>query len=369
MRMLNVTKKVIAAVAIAACVVVPAQAKKKQTKQDQVEELQKAITGLKDQLFVDAHENGMGIIVTTSLNLDHKYPTEDMLLDNNAMYTSSRTGTFITDRTSTSIWKGDAADSLVKVGNDMESKDGDLAGSLYHFVTGGTRYMVYIVAPGTYSITGASYDLPRSLAPKASAARGSGSASKIGQVVFKETKFSEYERGQEWRDAKYGTEAVQSNYCTMVIAGSDHCVSWSTYTDHVTTQTSAAGYRNTIKEIKVDGLSVEATLATPFASFSVAPGEILLVDGLFAENPAASFTEKGCERVLSNEVNCALTGFDLARIPAFIGDMDKANAESRGYPKLAQLLKQIQHRELKMTAKADTQKPGAREVFFVDIGK
>lgn len=229
--------------------------------------------------------------------------------------------------------------------------------------------MVYIVVPGTYSIAGASYDLPRSLAPKASVARGSGRASNLGQVVFKETKFSEFEKGQEWRGAKYDTQAVQSNYCTMVIAGSNQCVSWSTYADHVTTQTTAAGYRDTLKKIEVDGLSVEATLVAPFASFTAAPGEVLLVDGLFAENPAASFTENGCERLSSEQVNCALTGFDLTRIPAFIADMDKAGAESRGYPKLAQLLQQIQYRELKMTAKPDKQKPGGHEVYFIEIGK
>lgn len=369
MRVLKTAKYMLVAVAIATCISAPAEAKKKQAKQDQIEELRKAMIALNDQLFVDAHKNGMGIIVTTSLNLDHKYPTQDIAFDNNAMYTSSRTGALITDQTSTSIWKENAAGSTFKVGNDMDSENEDLSRSFYNFVAGGTRYMVYIVAPGTYSIAGASYDLPRSLAPKASAARGTGRPSRIGQVVFKETKFSEFEKGQEWRDAKYGTEAVQSNYCTMVIAGSNQCVSWSTYAEHVTTQTSAAGYRDTLKKIEVDGLSVEATLAAPFASFSVAPGEILLVDGLFADNPAASFIEKGCERLSSEQVNCALTGFDLTRIPAFVADMDKAGAESRGYPKLAQLLKQIQYRELKMTAKPDKQKPGGREVYFIEVGK
>ncbi|MEO6519208.1 MAG: hypothetical protein ABIO17_09485 [Pseudoxanthomonas sp.] len=369
---LNLTKRMFAAVAIAACLAAPAEARKRQTEQDQAEQLQKvqkAMSELKDQLFVAAHESGMGILITTSLNLDHKYSTNDMMVDNSAMYTSSRTGTFITDRTSTSIWKGDANGSLVKVGNQTAATGAEIDGWLYQFVAGGTLYMIYIIAPGTYSITGASFDLPRSLAPKASAARGDGVASKIGQVVFKEKKFSEFEKGQEWRNAKYNTEAVKSSYCALAIAGGNHCVSWATYTDHVTTQTSAAGYQETTSELKVDGLSVEATLASPFASFSVSPGDVVLIDGLFAENPAASFNGAGCERVSSDTVNCALTGFDLARIPAFIVDLDNANAESRGYPKLAQLLKQAQYRELNMTAKLDTQKPGGLDRYFISTGK
>lgn len=324
---------------------------------------------LTDQLFLDAIQNGMSVIVTATINLDQKYPNKDAMIDNSALYTSSRTGTYVTDRTSTSVWKGQLPGSFFTVGNDSDFKDGELDRSFYSFVSGGTRYMVYIVAPGTYTLTGTSYKLPRTRAPQAGARSGTGAASRIGQVSFKETKFSEYEKGQEWRNAAYVTDAVKSNYCSMVIVGSDHCVQWGTYTDNVTTQSRAAGYYETTKKVEVNGLEVQATLATPFASFTARPKEILLVDGLFAENAAASFTKKGCERIKDDQVNCALTGYDLTRIQASPGDMEKANAAARGFPKLGQLLTKIQYRELTMAAKSGTEKRDGRQVYFVELGK
>ena len=175
--------------------------------------------------------------------------------------------------------------------------------------------------------------------------------------------------GQEWRNAAYVTEAVKSNYCSMTIAGSDQCVQWGTYTDNVTSQRRAAGYYKTAKEVKVDGVEVQAILTTPFASFTVRPGEILLVDGLFAENPAPSFTEKGCERIKSDQVNCALTGYDLTRIQALPTDMARANAAARGFPKLGKILTRIQYRELTMAAKFGTEKRDNRQVYFVELRK
>ncbi|WP_156087658.1 hypothetical protein [Lysobacter sp. Root667] len=352
----------VAVAAMVACVAMPAHAKKKQT--DAAHN-----AALTDQLFLDALQNGMSMVVTATINLDHKYPNKDAMIDNSALYTSSRTGTYVTDRTSTSVWKGQQPGSFFTVGNDSDFKNGELDRSFFSFVSGGTRYMVYIVAPGTYTLTGASYTLPRTRAPKTGASRGTGGASKIGQVSFRETTFSEYEKGQEWRNAAYVTDAVKSNYCTMVIAGSDQCVQWGTYTDNVTSQSRAAGYYETTKKVDVSGVEVQATLATPFASFTAKPGEVLLIDGLFAENPAASFTEKSCERIKSDQVNCALTGYDLIRIQAIPGDMEKANAAARGFPKLSQLLTKIQYRELTMAAKADPKKRDGRQVYFVELGK
>ncbi|MCW4462246.1 hypothetical protein OK349_11060 [Sphingomonas sp. BT-65] len=357
----------VAVAAIMTCVAVPAHAQR--APGDKGREGAARNAALTDQLFLDALENGMSIIVTATINLDHKYPNKDAMIDNSALYTSSRTGTFVIDRTSTSVWKGQRPESFFTVGNDSDFKSGELDRAFYSFTSGGTRYMVYIVAPGTYTLTGGSYKLPRTRAPRAGASRGTGGASRIGQVSFRETKFSEYQMGQEWRNAAYVTETVKSNYCAMAIAGSDQCVQWGTYTDNVTSQGRAAGYYKTTKEVKVDGVEVQAILTTPFASFTARPGEILLVDGLFAENPAPSFTEKGCERIKSDQVNCALTGYDLTRIRALPEDMARANAAARGFPKLGKILTRIQYRELTMAAKLGTEKRDNRQVYFVELRK
>lgn len=369
----------IIAIAMMTGLAIPATAKEpKLSKQEKATlKAQQQFAATTDQLIQTAHDQGMSIVVTTTLNLDFKYPDKQSLDDNNALLTTSKTGNFITDLTSAATWKNmamvtlkrDDPGGLFKVGNKTNYADIGPAGAYYRFAVGPTVYMVYILMSGHYDLYGNSFEMPRSLAPEAVGGQGAGNPSRIGQAVFTETKFPEYIKGREWRDTRYGTDYSTSSYCSSVYVQSGQCASWGNVTNAQTVVREAAGYYETTQETKIDGLLVNMELNTPFANFDVKKGEVLLTDGLFAENPAVGFNAKACERVGSDRVNCALTSYHLTRIPAYIGDLQKSDALARGYPKLAQILAQAQYRPLTFNAKPDAKKLNGRDVFYVKAGK
>jgi hypothetical protein len=333
------------------------------------EQARQALLDATDMLFLGALSSGKSIVVTTTINLDSKYVGPDAVTENNAMYVTSKSGMFITDLTSTSEWKNtQVSGATFKVGNEAQAEKIGLEGSFYRFASGGTLYQVYIVEPGVYSLSGSSYEVRRMKAPPIGGGSPAGKPG-LGRVTFLETKNSEYERGQEWRGEQYTTETVQSSYCNLVIAGSDQCVSWGTRTDEVPRQTRAAGYYPTIEEYKVDGVTAVARLSKNFASFTVGPGEAVLVDGLFAAYPVMNFDEGSCQRIDANKVDCEITDYALTRMPASIEEVRKNNPAARGYPRLAQVLSTIQYRPLDILAKPEPSKTEGAQSYVLSAGE
>lgn len=361
------TRPMLACLVMACLASGPAEARKQQgpTEEELAEQLlliQQQMDALTDQMFQHAHDAGLAIVVTTTLNLDHKYRGQDETIAHSALYTTSKSGSFVTDRTSTADWIATSGGASFKVGNDHDSENGDLTRSLYQFVAGGTRYVAYVLPAGTYRLAGVSFNQPRSLAPTA-APRGTVVASSLGSIAFTERTFTEGEVSMEWRGARYYTRSTDREVCTSVYVQTGYCASVSTVTDEVTTESTPGGFYRRVKGVGVDGLSVAATFSKDFASFSVAAGEVVLIDGLFAEDPIASFDANACERVLTDVVECAPSAFHLTRIPAYPADMGRAKALARGYPKFAQLLEGIQYRELDIAAKPDAKVADERERY------
>lgn len=336
---------------------------------EKAEQARQALLDATDMLFLGALSSGKSIVVTTTINLDGKYVGPDAVAENNALNVTSKSGMFITDLTSTSEWKNtQVSGATLKVGNETQAEKVGLEGSFYRFASGGTLYQVYIVEPGIYSLAGSSYEVRRMRAPPVGTGGPAGQPG-LGRVTFLETKNSEYERGQEWRGEQYTTDTVQSSYCNLVIAGSDQCVSWGTRTDEVPRQTRAAGYYPTISEYKVDGVTATARLSENFASFTVGPGEAILVDGLFAAHPVMNFDEGSCQRIAGDKVACEITEYALTRMPASIEEVRKNNPAARGYPRLAQVLSTIQYRPLDILAKPEPSKTDGAQSYVLSAGE
>ncbi len=319
-----------------------------------------------DRLFAGALGAGKSVVVTTTINLD-KYAENPN--EHNAMYLSSKTGNFVTDYSSLSKWKNSLApENLLKVGNSMSAVKMGMEQAFVVFPVGSTLYNVYIVEPGVYSFAGSSYELRRMKAPVVGASSMVDKPG-IGRATLVETKNREFGSEEVWQHEKYDTRKITSDYCALAIAGSNQWVSWGTESQNVRVQTQKAGYTAAPTEHWVDGFTVTADLAVPFASFKVEPGEAIVVDGLFAEHPGITFEEGSCGRVSSDTIQCRIRDYTLTRMPASVDAVRSYDAIGWGYPNLAKVLSTAQYRALKMVALPVANESAEKERYMLSAGK
>ncbi|QEI06445.1 hypothetical protein FXN63_11840 [Pigmentiphaga aceris] len=314
-------------------------------REQQRQAAEKSMTEATDQLLSGAIQAGKAIVVTTTVNLDSQQWGDLSNADVSAEFARQRHG--ITE------WRNvDNPAHNFKVGNGQSAIEiKSVKGSHMQVTFGRTLYQVFVVEPGNYTLAGGSNAMPRTvLANPAANAKIRPSA--LGTVVMDETTFTEYGRGQVWRDATYRTDRVKQTVCTAVRVASGQCASTADASYDQVTQTSAAGYASTTTAKEVPGVWAFVSLRKPFASFSVAKGEVVLVDGFYGDAPTASFTDKDCERVASTKVSCELNKFTMIRIPTSLQDFSKTTpAAELGLPATGEVLKRIQYREPKIFAR------------------
>lgn len=299
-----------------------------------------------DALHQRALSGGKAIVIIPSVNLKAKYATADDI--------QSRQAELLIDRTSTTIWQ-DRSDprNVIKVGADATADNVGLHGYTYAFVAGKTRYFVYIVDPGTYTITGSTYEAMHASMPQPASKRKS-SAPRLGQASLAQVKSTEFYQTQAWFDAVYQDREIKDSYCSLTIAGGP-CVQWSSSSHTVQDQLHGGGFREVTKSRAVDGLVVAAKLSKPFASFSVSPGEVAMVDGFFAEYPNVKFDEDRCERVSGVNVQCDMKQYTLVRIPAQIDDLKTLDESpiTHQLPILRNILRDAKYRPATVSATPD----------------
>lgn len=296
-----------------------------------------------DDLFEAALASGMAVVVTTTINLDsQQYDFENN--DDAVRFEKLRTGT--------AVWRNRANPKRVlHVGNNMKAEKIGVHGSHYQTVFGRTLYQVYIVEPGQYDLMGSVYNSPRTTAPNPQANRDI-TPSPLGLVTLVEKAFSEFDRGQRWQDPQYQTETVNQSYCAAVRVVSGECVSWGNNAYDVTRQTSAGGWVADIKERKVASIEAYSDLKKPFATFEVAPGEAVLVDGFYPEAPNVGFEQSDCRRVANDKLDCQLSALYMVRIPTGLQEFRSASDPSKyGYMKMSKALANLQYRPVKLNAK------------------
>jgi hypothetical protein len=218
------------------------------------------------------------------------------------------------------------------------------------------------VNPGRYSLTGSSIDLRLTKLPEIRE-DGPSTRKAIGSVTFEPYRYPEYYRELEWKNAKYQDREYKQDYCSQAIVGGP-CVQWSNYTQVVTEQTAAAGYYNAVRSFTADGLKLDARSSKSIAHFEIAPGEIALVDGFYAQHPSTSFNENRCKSE-GEGVSCDLTELAFVRIPAKLEDLSSPSAMqvTEHYPTLRALFGKATVKPVVTSAKADALIPGLGQLY------
>ena len=298
--------------------------------------------GAMDALYQRALAAGKAIVMMPSVNLDAKYADGEVQLKH---------AQFWADETSTTIWQAaDEPKNVIKVGYDAAAYKTGLHGYFHHFAADRAFYLLYIVDPGTYSITGHTVEVERSTLPEASSTKKSAKPT-LGQISLRPVKNTEYYQTQAWFDAVYADRTIKSDYCSLIIDGGP-CVQWNSSTSTVRDQLSDGGYRTITQATKVDGLVVATKLTREFASFKVAPGEAVMVDGFYAQQPNVQFDKDACA-LESGGLQCDMREYTLVRIPAHLEDLKNAQAQAslQFLPGLNKILDSMQLRQPQVAAK------------------
>ena len=322
------------------------------------EERRQAISALAaqnlDWLYGRVIEAGLSLVVMPVLNVDGKYK--------GASSAQGYPPGLWADLASLSRWEREGGGTPLLVGHRGDFAALGMTGSRHSFVADNARYLVYIVNPGRYSLTGSSIDLRLTKLPEI---REDGPSTRkvIGSVTLEPYRYPEYYREPEWKNAEYQDREYKQNYCSLTIVGGP-CVQWSNYTQVVTEQTKAAGYYDAVRSYMADGLKLDARSSKPIAHFDIAPGEVALVDGFYAQHPSTSFNENRCKNE-GKGVNCNLTEIAFVRIPAKLQDLSSPSAMrvTERYPTLRALFGKAAVKPVVTSIKADALIPGLGQLY------
>lgn len=208
----------------------------------------------------------------------------------------------------------------------------------------------FIVEPGTYRLASIEYEVPETTTAQITAKRERLPAP-LGSILLTEGRTHVMRETQEWHPDRYTTQSVRTTRCVVVHAAG-HCLSSATRDEDVQVLTQQAGWYNTRKAVETSKVSVEARPAKDFATFTVMPGEIVLVDGFVAKIPAVSFDPHACHRVDADTLECRMTQIELQRIPGRFEELKAAIPTIQGHPELVDVLSHIEHRAPDIKAKA-----------------
>lgn len=297
-----------------------------------------------DTLYRRAAESHKAIVFIPSFNMDAKYQPDKV---------EQRHAEYWADQTSTTIWQGvDDHKINFKVGYDASSENIGLHGYVNAFDAGQATYFMYIINAGTYTITGNTIEAERTTLPDANGSHATVNP-RLGQVTMAQTKKTEFYQTQEWFDAVYADRTIRNDYCTLTIVGGP-CVQWSSSSGTVRDKVSQEGYRTVTKSKLVDGLVIASKLTREFASFKVAPGEVVLVDGFFAQHPNTDFDNRACTQQGSNAIECDMRDYFLVRIPAKLSDLKSPQllAAMQTIPYLKEIISMAKYRETNVAANA-----------------
>lgn len=311
------------------------------------------IRSMVDKTLSDAIANGMSIVIVPTINMAEKYKG----LGSNEILVKAEKE-FTADRTFTLNWAREgSSDIALRTGNirylfgslDMKSKNDGAPDSFYQIVEGPILYQVYVVVPGTYDLVGQSAEIHETSAPQAEWNR-TYRGSTIGTLSLKEGKSPKYYRAVEWQNATIDTKERRGTFCTSVFVVSGNCAYWEKKSWQESYVSRPAGYYNALKSEPVDSVIVEHRLTRPFASFSVATGEAILIDGLFAEYPNSNFPVGDCSRTQPDSVLCPLTGYTLAKLYGAEEGFRKIDYSGELVPKFEKIAAKVVYRPLKMYA-------------------
>ncbi|WP_296260330.1 MULTISPECIES: hypothetical protein [unclassified Pseudomonas] len=302
------------------------------------EEHKKAV----DQLFANARAAGKAIVVTTTASLD----TLQFDFKNN-----DSAAEFAKLRSANVLWRNAAnPDQALNVGYDTDINR-DPKGSYFQNGFGRAIYKIYLVDPGHYSLDTITYNLPR-IPPNEPLGEPPIYPSSLGFAILSPFKLDEFDHGQAWHDATYESTTHHESVCIQVMMPENRCISWGDSSYNVEQQTSNAGWRDTTEKREVRGRAVSITLNRPFATFDVAAGEAIMIDGFYPEPPSSGLKPGSCQQATDTSMRCELSETKLAKIPAKVADFNQSvHPAQYGLPGVAAALVGIVYRPVSIMAK------------------
>lgn len=295
-----------------------------------------------DWLINRAVVAGKSLVIVPAINLDRKYTGDEAV--------NEKKWAFRTDVTATTIWQNKAnARDVIRVGPDEPFTEVGLHGYVSTFVAGNTQYFVYIVNPGTYTVAGNTYETTADTMSQLGTQQKPG-RSPLGQIALLPKKNTDFIQSQEWFNAQFRDREVTDTYCSSVFVQSGGCAFWATEKRTVSEMTEPAGWKTVTREKSVDGLAVSTRLKREFASFSVAAGEAVVIDGLYPTPPNADYDKQACE-IVSGQIQCDLTRYTLTRIPADMAHVQGLASDPGFYPRATRILSNARYRPLKLLGK------------------
>lgn len=326
-----------------------AQEREKLTREERKErERERKARSSIDNALATAHKDGKTILIVAVPAFKHKYPTE-ALIDENLADEVTDTGTAAAiDLSMASEWvHTEYPELMIAVGQNLTSTAIGPAGFFYRFEGRKADYLAFLVEPGTYVLRTISYPRPRSSFANRHgtvAARGAGSIGQLRQVA---STMLEAEQTTVYLDA-----------ITTTVGASEQCNYWykgvctqSVYTPEYTEETRAAGLYPRTDYLPIPALDVSIRLTGDVASFSTGAGEVVLVDGLFAEPLETQLAVSNCRTGESMQV-CALQALDLTRAAGSLDELRSYDFAAAHFPLLGQLVAAAQHRPLNLNATA-----------------
>lgn len=318
-------------------------------------------------LYRRAIASGKAVVVAPGLNTGEKYKNSGPMLPGSALYPQ-----YSVDRDSTVIWKSKTDEKdVLKVGFKQSMDRTGLHGYLTGIDAGKSYYMFYIVQPGTYSIAGTTYELRRMQFPDMSSKQWN-SKPQIGTASLSATKDKEYYQTQQWYNAQYGSRTVSDgSYCDMMISGGGvtGCGHVQEMSHQETYVQDPGGWRDVTRSTLVDGVALATRLSLEFASFTISPGEAVLVDGFYADSFNTTLNTNACNQADSNLVNCSIKSYMLYRIASHLEDLREG---PRNPLDLAYLVNEhlpfdsslFQYRQVRVVATPGEEKPGTYEAAW-----
>lgn len=292
-----------------------------------------------DSMFAAALNAGMAVVIMPTINLDSQPYNFSSYRDIN-IYTTLRSG--VTE------WVNPAHPTLgFRAGNTQRLDVVGPTGSFYEAASARRRYQVYVVAPGHYDLRGALYSMPNARKPATSSVRPT--SARVGLVTLREAMFRMEDIVTDWSNPKNTTKTVIDTYCTSARVSRGECGIWELSRSAAKAPAPAYQLR---PSIPVSGLATYVHLDEPFAGFDIKSGEVLLMDGLYPEAPAATFNDTDCKRSGVDRIECGARSATLVRVLASLEDFRSvANPAKSGLPKMAASLQKAQYRELKIRAR------------------
>lgn len=302
-----------------------------------------------DGRLAQARQSGKAIVIMAALNFRHKYPNDIVEDMHRADQGSDIDGAAMIDRKAAVEWQDEQGRGgrFVVSESTMPARPGAI-GSIHRFSVGAVTYHIFIVEPGRYRLSVIRHPMPRTTLPDRDKAAGvAASAGRLGTISLEAVAFNEMRVEQQWQPEQWrDVEPYQE--CAATYGGG--CVEYR-WVFGGRELAQPAGYYDTLVNVPVPGLNIDIDLTKHFASFEVASGQAIIVDGFFPDPPSADFELPDCSDDQPKRWVCQMSALALVQAAASEPDVRGFDFAADGLPRFAATIADARYRPLDLSAK------------------